>query len=212
MSATNHAQAERAALCDLFEDLGPDEPTLCEGWTTRDLAAHLVVRERRPDAALGILAAPFERHSEHVRLQTADQPWKRLVALVRSGPPRLSPFGLPGVDRLANTMEYFIHHEDVRRAQPGWEPRDLDPELATELWSSLSKMGRLMLRKAPTGISLALPDQAPVTVHRGEPLVELTAPVGELALFVYGRQEHARVQLIGPEASVRELRAASFGI
>ena len=36
----------------------PDAPTLCEGWKTRDLAAHLVVRERRPDATLGI-AVPF---------------------------------------------------------------------------------------------------------------------------------------------------------
>src|SRR5882762_622635 len=36
---------ERRELCDLFLELGPDAPTLCEGWTTLDLAAHLVLRE-----------------------------------------------------------------------------------------------------------------------------------------------------------------------
>ena len=59
----NFAQIERQDLCTLFEDLGPDVPTLCEGWTARDLAAHLVVRERRPDAALGILAGNREQHA-----------------------------------------------------------------------------------------------------------------------------------------------------
>ena len=38
---------------------GPDEPTLCEGWNTRDLAAHLVLRESRPDAALGVVVRPL---------------------------------------------------------------------------------------------------------------------------------------------------------
>jgi uncharacterized protein (TIGR03083 family) len=38
------AQEERNELCDLMLETGPDAPTLCEGWTTRDLAAHLVIR------------------------------------------------------------------------------------------------------------------------------------------------------------------------
>ena len=45
------AQSERQALCSLLEDRGPLAPTLCEGWTTADLAAHLYVRERKPLAA-----------------------------------------------------------------------------------------------------------------------------------------------------------------
>ena len=38
-------QAERRELCDLFLRLGPDGPTLCEGSTALDLAAHLGLRE-----------------------------------------------------------------------------------------------------------------------------------------------------------------------
>ena len=55
--AINPAQTERAALCELFAEVGPDAHTLCGEWTTRDLAAHLVVRERRPDAAIGIIVS-----------------------------------------------------------------------------------------------------------------------------------------------------------
>ncbi|HEY5077996.1 MAG TPA: TIGR03085 family protein, partial [Acidimicrobiia bacterium] len=37
---------ERRELCNLFAELGPFVPTLLEGWTANDLAAHLVLRER----------------------------------------------------------------------------------------------------------------------------------------------------------------------
>jgi uncharacterized protein (TIGR03085 family) len=68
MSNGDLAQLERSRLCDLFLEVGPDQPTLCEGWTTADLAAHLVIRERRPDAAPGILVGgKLAEHSENVR-------------------------------------------------------------------------------------------------------------------------------------------------
>src|SRR6266496_1286185 len=134
---------ERAALCDLFEELGPDEPTLCEGWRTRDLAAHLVVRERRPDAAAGIMLKPFAGYTRHVQDGYAGKPWAELVELVRSGPPALSPTRIPAVDRLVNSVELFIHHEDVRRAQPSWQPRDPDPERDAVTWAAVKRTGRL---------------------------------------------------------------------
>lgn len=208
---TNHAQRERAELCDLFTELGPDMPTLCEGWSTRDLAAHLVVRERRPDAALGILAAPFERHGEKVRLEYAGTPWPQLVELVRSGPPTWSLFGVPGLDRLANTMEYFIHHEDVRRAD-GRAPRELPTDLEDQLWDGVRRMSRLALRKAPAGVTLRTPGGRTAVANSSVPRVAVRGPVGELALFVYGRQDAAQVELLGDEADVAAVMSASFGI
>ena len=53
----SYSREERLALCALLDETGPDAPTLCEGWTTGDLAAHLVLRERRPDAAAGVWPA-----------------------------------------------------------------------------------------------------------------------------------------------------------
>ena len=56
---------ERRELCDLFDELGPSVPTLLEGWTAHDLAAHLVLRER--DLVAGpclVLPGPFQRFAE----------------------------------------------------------------------------------------------------------------------------------------------------
>ncbi|MHB1139722.1 MAG: TIGR03085 family metal-binding protein [Microthrixaceae bacterium] len=200
-------------MCELFEIVGPDVATLCEGWTTRDLAAHLVVRERRPDAALGILAPPFARHGERVRRREAARPWPSLVHRVRSGPPRWSPFSLGAVDRAANTVEYFVHHEDVRRgAGTDVSSRELPPDLEEQLWSVLHRMSRLLLRRSPTGVVLSRPDGTSVVAHRGSPTVEVTGDPGELILFVYGRQAHALVDLDGPRAATESLRDASLGL
>lgn len=209
---TNHAQAERRALCDLFLEVGPDAPTLCGEWSTRDLAAHLVIRERRPDAALGILVPFAEAHGEKVRRRTAEQPWERLVEQVRSGPPALSPTRLDAVDRLVNTSEFFIHHEDVRRARDGWSPRPVDPALDAALWETLGRTAKLGLRKAPTGVVIDTGDGRRLTGKDAQPSVEVRGPVSELVLFTSGRQAHARVQLAGPDDAVEQLRKASLGI
>ena len=209
---TNHAQIERAALSDLFAQLGPDASTLCEGWTTRDLAAHLVVRESRPDAALGIIATPFAKHGDKVRLRYAAKPYSELVAAVRSGPPKWSVMRPGPIDRAANTLEYFVHHEDVRRAQDGWEPRQLDAGLESELWKILSRMGKILARRAPAGIVLCPPGRASVTLKDTEPRVELHGDVGELVMFLEGRQRATRVTLDGPDDAAESLRTAGFGI
>src|SRR5689334_20030054 len=138
------AQSERAELADLFQALGPDAPTLCSGWTTADLAAHLVVRERRPDSLPGIRLSALAPWTERVRVGARDRGYDRLISELRSGPPRLSPFGLPGVDGLANSVEMFVHHEDVRRAQDGWEPRPLDPSVHKALWRTLGTAKMLL--------------------------------------------------------------------
>ena len=113
---TSLARTERAALADLLDAVGPDAPTLCGDWTTRDLAAHLVVRERRPDATPGIAISAFAGWTASVQDSYAERPYAELVELVRTGPGRLSPFSLPGADTFFNTTEYAVHHEDVRRA------------------------------------------------------------------------------------------------
>jgi uncharacterized protein (TIGR03085 family) len=211
MSSTNHAQAERAALSDLFLELGPSAPTLCEGWTTRDLAAHLVVRDRRPDAAIGIIVPRFSGHTDKLQAAEAAKPWEELVELVRTGPPTLSPIHLGAIDKAFNTIEFFVHHEDVRRAQDDWSPRELDPDLELVLWQTLARMSKMALRKAPSGVVLALPGGSKVTAKKADPTVEITGPAGEIVLFTNGRQEHAEVTLSGPTEATDALRVAKFG-
>ena len=210
--AIDFARRERAELCELFLDVGHDAPTLCDGWTTRDLAAHLVVRERRPDAAIGLVVPPLAGHGDAVRERYATRPYDELVGLVHDGPPRWSPMRLEALDRAANTIEYFVHHEDVRRAADGWEPRALDPALVDELWAMVTRMTRLTMRHAPAGVVLVEPDHGRHLAKDGSPVVEVIGPAPEIALFVSGRQAHSRVELTGPDEAVDAVRTASFGL
>ena len=212
-SDTIPARRERAELCELFLELGPDQPTLCGDWTTRDLAAHLVVRERRPDAAIGIIVSKAAGYTDKVQAGIADTEWTELVDTVRSGPPFWSPTKIAKVDELANTVEFFVHLEDVRRAQPNWEPRSLDADLVDALYGVLAKMSKRLVNSSPVGIVLE-PDDAhgPIVAKQAEPSVTVRGPVGELVMFVYGRQAHSRVELFGDDASIEAANAASFGI
>src|SRR3954467_11066574 len=89
------AQRERAALVETMRAAGPDAPTLCGDWTTRDLAAHLILRERRPDAAAGILISKLAGYTARKQRQLADRPeWPGLLDMVASGPPLYSPLKL----------------------------------------------------------------------------------------------------------------------
>jgi uncharacterized protein (TIGR03085 family) len=206
------ASAERRRLADTFLEVGPDAATLCDPWATRDLAAHLVLRERRPDAAAGILVSRLAGYTEKVQRQLAGGDWEQLVEQVRGGPPLWSPTRVDAVDRMANTAEFFVHHEDVLRAQPGWSVRELGPELAADLAGALTR-AKILLRKAPCGVMLEPTDGRPAVVGKdGDPSVTVRGPVGELLLWVFGRQAHAMVEYHGADADVELLKTAKFGL
>src|SRR5437879_4174051 len=170
---------ERAALCQLLAEVGPDAPTLCEGWTTRDLAAHMVARERRPDSGPGLVLSSLAGWTERVRRGELAKPYEELVAELRGGPPRWSVFGLPATDALLNTVEFFVHHEDVRRAQPGWEPRELSPAFEEDLWRRLRPSAPRLLRRVRVGIQLHRPDGLTAQARAGSPRVDLVGPASE---------------------------------
>ncbi|MBU8808015.1 TIGR03085 family metal-binding protein [Mycolicibacterium goodii] len=204
------AQRERAALVEAMRAVGPDAPTLCEGWTTRDLAAHLVVRERRPDAAPGILVPRLAGYTQRVQQQVTDSTdWPTLLDRIASGPPLLSPFKL--LDPLVNVAEMFIHHEDVRRAQPDWEPRVLDEETAGAVARQVSTMARMTMSKSPVRVALTTPEGKTLATAGKGPAVTVTGEPGELLLFVAGR-EQTRVEFTGDESSVAALRSARRGL
>ncbi|MGW0532670.1 TIGR03085 family metal-binding protein [Streptomyces sp. NPDC003032] len=202
---STHAKRERLLLADLLEAEGPEAPTLCEGWRTRDLAAHVVVRERRADAAGGILIKQLAGRLERVQAEFAAKPYEELIQLIRTGPPRFSPFSLKQVDEASNAVEFYIHTEDVRRARPDWTPRDLDPVFSDALWSRLERTARLVGRKAPVGLVLRRPNGQTAVAHRGTPVVTATGEPPELLLFAYGRQDVADVALEGDKAAIAAL-------
>jgi uncharacterized protein (TIGR03085 family) len=204
------ARRERAALVTTMRDVGPDAPTLCGDWTTRDLAAHLVVRERRLDATPGIAIPALAGYTDKVQRQTASaNDWDDLLDKISAGPPIYSPFKL--LDPVANMGEMFIHHEDVRRAQTGWEPRPLDDATVHALSRPLAVMARLSLAKAPGRVTLRTPQgKVLATVGKG-PSVTITGEPQELLLFISGRDE-VRLDFDGDAADVAEVRASRRGL
>jgi uncharacterized protein (TIGR03085 family) len=207
---TNYARRERALLADLLLQEGPDAPTLCAGWTTRDLAAHLVIRERRPDASAGMLIPPLAAHGERVRLARAGLPYPELVGQVRN-PPSWGLLTNPVVDPLANTLEFFIHHEDVRRGGPDWQPRALTPDFEAALWRNVKLVARASLRRLGVTATIA-PTGLPSLTTGPNPPVRLAGDAGELAVFFFGRQRAARVTVEGDPAIAERLRTAKLGV
>ncbi|MEV0027719.1 TIGR03085 family metal-binding protein [Nocardia sp. NPDC050793] len=195
------AQRERRALVAAMSSAGPDAPTLCGGWTVRDLAAHLIVRERRPDAAPGILLKPFAGYLESVQDRVARKPFPELLDLVRTGPPWWSP--LKPVDALVNLSEMFVHHEDVRRAGSDWQPRELSDADESQLWKVVRRVGKMAYRSAPVPVVLATPDGRRAEVKSAEgAAVTLTGKPSELVLHAFGRDK-VRIETAGDEDAVR---------
>jgi uncharacterized protein (TIGR03085 family) len=205
---------ERRKLCDVFDELGPSVPTLIEGWTAHDLAAHLVLRERDLIAAPGlVLPGRFQRFAERRRVQLAtrrDFAW--LVGRIRSGPPP-GFFRLGWVRSFPNLNEFFVHHEDVRRAN-GMDPRPLSPESETALWRNVRRGSRYLSRRLRgTGLELEWAGtRERVTVRPGESMARVSGLPGELLLYVFGRQSAALVEVTGPAEAVAAVHRTPFGM
>jgi uncharacterized protein (TIGR03085 family) len=202
--------SERRALSDLLDQLGPDAPTLCVGWTTRDLAAHLVIRERRPDAAAGVVLPPLAGYTARVQHRKAQRPWRELVEQIRNGPPWWSPMRLSPLAEKVDGIEFFVHHEDVRRARPGWSPRPFDPRRADRLWTLLSRLAPLCYRNSPVGVVLRRPDGVQCLARRRARSVTVSGEPEELVLHAYGRDQGI-VDFEGDQVDVTGLQGSRRG-
>lgn len=209
------SRRERALLSDLLDDVGPDAPTLCGDWTTRDLAAHIVMRERRPDGAVGAFVPPLSGYADKVQASIADADWDDLVGQVRDGPPVWSPTRFSALDKAVNTIEFFVHHEDVRRADDDWDDRELDEDLRDDLRGALGRMARLLTRGLDVGLVLEptdTSDTAPLVVRKGDSEVTVSGPIGEIVLFMFGRKPQSDVEVSGGETAVETVLSHDFGI
>lgn len=209
LAAPTVAQSERAALCTLLDQLGPHAPTLAGDWDTHHLAAHLYLRERNPvDLVKFMLPAGPKQAVENL---VAGSEYDRLVDDLRNGPPSVSLFSVPQLDKAANAMEFFVHHEDVRRAQPGWTARSLSPAGEGELWTRIRLYAKVLMRHAPVGVELARSDVTQTArVAKKSDLVVVRGLPSELTLFAFGRSAVASVEFEGSARAVAAVRAAKF--
>ncbi len=204
---------ERAELCDLLDRLGPDAPTLCHGWTTADLAAHLVVRERDLVGVPGILiGGKLGEITEKRMARELEKGYRAVVARVRSGPP-FGPLRLAPLRAQVNLAEYVVHHEDVRRANALGRRTDRE-DLDAAVWPRLARMGLLLMRKTrPVGVVLRRADDgAQARAVPGTSAVTITGHPVELLLFMFGRNGAAEVELDGTADDVARVRRTKFGV
>jgi uncharacterized protein (TIGR03085 family) len=206
------AQSERQRLCDTALLVGPDAPTLSGKWTVRDLLAHLVVRESDPVGAPGIVVTPMAFLTERRTRRLARTAFADLVEKVRR-PALWAPARLPWLDQLLNTLEFFVHHEDIRRALPGWTPRELTMGEQKQVWKAIGYAGRGLVR--PSGVPVAIRWEetgVETTLRRGERPVMVTGDPGEITLFLFGRDQVSGLAFDGPPPHVTKLRHAGLGI
>lgn len=197
------------ALVDALTELGPDAPTLCEGWTTKDMAAHVYVREHRPDAALGVLPlGPLSAYTDRVMASTLRvHGYDEILRRLRTPAPLVR---LTRTEDAINTVEFFVHTEDVRR--PNHLPaRDMPEEFERKIWSRLSKQARMSFRRAKVRVRLVPTVGTPVEFGSGE-LVEVHGRPSEILLLAYNRKLDAKVDLQGSTAAVEALQSARLGL
>jgi uncharacterized protein (TIGR03085 family) len=214
------SETERAAAVESFRAAGPDAPTLCEGWRSRHLLAHLVLRDQNPLSLARDGIARRPPGHEPVTGKVADdastpESYLALVERFAQGPSRTNPVAWFS-DR-ANLVEYVVHHEDLRRGggqdgghEPGPAP-ERSPELLAALWQNVRLMARLAMRRSPVGVVLVVPGGPRAVVRKGADAVALTGDPVELALYVLGRRDAARVRVDGRPDVVERFRAAVEG-
>jgi uncharacterized protein (TIGR03085 family) len=203
---------ERDALCETALEVGEDAPTLSGDWTAKDLLCHLLVRERSLLGAPGIQVPFLSRVTDHEMARLARLDYAVLVERFRSRP-WLSPVALPQVDAWLNTLELFVHHEDLRRAQPDWVPRPLDGRARSTLWKAISAAGKVLVRSAGVPVTIRRTDleRRSVLALGSDPVVISGLP-GEVTLFLYGRAQTRDLTFEGPDEAIRKLRAANLSI
>lgn len=212
MPSAPPCRTERAALCDLLLELGPDAPTLCEGWTTSHLAAHLVVRERNPIASIGIvLPAAAGLHDKAIERRRTSHSYEENVARIRKG----VPFTWKPVEALFNTQEYFTHLEDARRGGGDYTPRPADEiaEVEDTLWRMTKKGAGYAARGIKgVGVDFVRDDGETVHARKGDDVVSIVGRPGEIVLFLMGRKDAAQVKLEGSPEAIAKAEGADLGI
>ncbi|CUU56303.1 TIGR03085 family protein [Parafrankia irregularis] len=204
---TGRARVERALLADLLTEVGPERPTLCTGWTTHDLVAHLVTRERVPRAGPGLVIPALHGVTERAERSTGQaHSFAELVGLFRSGPARWNPSRLRRFDDATNVNEFYVHYADVDRAVPGFTPRALDPVSRERVWSALRLLGRTGYRGTSAEVIAERTDTgARRVLRRGTPTVIISGVPEEILLHAFGRRSAAQVEIQGDPEAVASL-------
>jgi uncharacterized protein (TIGR03085 family) len=173
------------------------------------MAAHVYVRERRPDAALGVLPlGPVSRYTDRVMESVLEaQGYEGLLRKLREPAPILRVLH---IDEAINSVEFFIHTEDVRRPN-NMPDRELPDEFERKIAGRLKQQGRLSFRRAGARVRLVPTVGEPAEFGKG-PVVEVHGKPSELMLLAFNRKADAKVEYTGDPAGIEALKKARLGL
>lgn len=189
------SDVERIALKDALLLKGPDAPTLCGEWTTRDLAVHLYVREQHPLSNLKAQLPFGGNASDDLTAKTAQRSFEEVVEEWAAGPKGMNPWR--ALDSIGNGMEHYIHHEDVLRgaaeSSADVDVRPLLPEHKKQLLRILKLLAPRLVKSPrpvvlwPTGLPRIVLHEGRGVTAEGADVCRVSGEVGELLLWVSGR-------------------------
>lgn len=196
---TSTAVQQRQDLATALRSVSADAPTLCEGWAAEDLALHIVIRDSRPDLLVGPSLPLVGEHADKALQNLRNTGYESLVNRAASGPPWFFPQNFPPLNDLMNTAEFYIHTEDVLRAQPDFDPahpRAISEKLRRRLWRQGTLMFPMAARSAKQRITFESPGYGSTTSGPSSaPKRKITGPPEELLLWAFGREEKAQVTI-----------------
>jgi uncharacterized protein (TIGR03083 family) len=182
--------AHRLRTAELLEELSDDEwvhPSLCDGWTVRDVAAHLTLQQ----ITIGTVLLEAVRHPggmnrmirEWARRRAA-LPKEQLVGEIRAmvGSRRHNV----GVTCQETLIDILVHSQDI--AMPLGRRLDVDPQAAavaaTRVWSYSGSSKAKVFKKIPfEGLRFSATD-IPWVVGTGR---DITGPIVAILLVLTGR-------------------------
>jgi uncharacterized protein (TIGR03083 family) len=203
---------QRRGLADLLEGLSDEQwrqPSLCGGWTVREVAAHLTLQQLGPGDVLGMLGrwrGSIDRTIEHEarRCATAlrtDQIVARIRGMVGSRRHTL------GVTHLETLTDNLVHAQDI--AIPLSLRHDMPPAAAAVASSRVLSMRwppPLPSARKVAGFRLTATD-TPWSAGEGP---QVRGPMAALLLVCAGRVA-AMSQLTGPGAAALAGRLSATG-
>jgi uncharacterized protein (TIGR03083 family) len=193
-----HTHEHRRALATLLRDLSDDEwavPSLCEGWTVRDVAAHVMRSAAVTPVELAVALVRFSGRYNRLVAEDARRAARRPVAELvaefeRHDGSRRRPFGTSVVDPL---LDVLVHSQDIAIPLGRSHPMPVEPAVVAA--RRARRLGFLFTDAARRSHVEIRAIDADFTVGRG-PLVE--GPIRAVLLLLTGRTAAALPDLGGP--------------
>jgi uncharacterized protein (TIGR03083 family) len=202
---------QRRRLVDLLEDLSDQEwqhPSLCEGWTVRQVAAHVALQNTSwsaiPRAALEMIRAGGMDGAIHaMACRHAQLPTERIVAEIRERIGVWLP--LPTVTYRESAIDYLVHLQDI--AIPLGRQQAMPVDVATVAADRVWRSPRMFhARRRFAGYRLVATD-AEWSAGRGR---EVTGPISAILLLLTGRRAGLH-RLTGPGADTLPVPRSASG-